>query len=77
MNTEAWMEKALISIEKLETGTSFVLKDLFNGAQWNQLAKGDRLYFGRFFKNKAIGGLIPNIKYVGKAPNNSAVYIKI
>lgn len=55
----------------------FVVKDLFTGTKWTSLPRGDKLGFGRFFKNKVTNGTIANIKYAGKASNNSAEYEKI
>ena len=76
MNTEFWMCKALEAVGRIETNTAFVLKDLFEGVEWNQLPKGDRLSFGRFFKNKVIEGMIPSVSHKGKAANNSTLYLK-
>lgn len=63
-------------IFKLESGTVFLLKDLFEGVQWNSFSIGDRLNLGRTFKNLVENKKVPNVMYLGKAENNSAKYIK-
>lgn len=77
MDIEYWFQKALDGVERTEAGTVFVLKELFQGIEWNSLAKGDRLKFGGHFKTKVTTGKVPNVKYIGKAQNNSAQYIKV
>ena len=42
----------------------------------DRTSQGDRLNFGRYFKNKVLNGKIPNVSYIGKAENNSALYQK-
>lgn len=52
LDTTAWMNKAKEKVNDLIAGTEFVLKDLFEGIEWNSLSVGDRLLFGKFFKTK-------------------------
>ncbi len=77
MDYEKWTEEAQKSIDKVQVGKIFFLKDLFKGTKWNDLPVGDRLGLGRMFKNKVNSGEILNVEYVGKAQNNSAQYIKV
>ena len=70
------INKAISQIGKLPSGRTFVLKDLYIGAEWNQLPNGVRRDLGRNFKNEVIRGHIPNVSYIGKADNNSSMYIK-
>lgn len=77
MNSELWMGKARESLRKIKPGAMFSAKDLFEGVEWNNLPKGDRLGFGRYFKNAVISGAIANVEYIGKKQNNSAQYRKI
>lgn len=77
MNTELWMGRARESIQKLETGTPFALKDLFEGVEWRKLEKGDRLGFGKYFKNAVLSGTVSHVEYIGKLQNNSASYRKL
>ncbi len=76
MDIGEWKAKALIAIEKIPPGTNFMVKDLFEGIDWNSLTKGDRLSFGRYFKNAVKENVISDVGYIGKATNNSAIYIK-
>ena len=76
MENSVWMNKALIKISQAESGDIFVLKDLFEGIDWNSLSKGERQSFGRYFKNEVNDGRVAGVGYYGKAPNNSAKYIK-
>lgn len=43
MNIELLMGKARESINKVSIGDIFVVKDLFEGYEWNELPKGDKL----------------------------------
>lgn len=74
MDYSELLEKAKKSISTIPNGQIFLAKDLFPGTEWNQLSKGEKLGFGRNFKNKVTSGKIPNLMYVGKADNNSAQY---
>lgn len=76
MDYEHWLQKALEGIERTPPNATFLVKELFQGTEWNDLPKGDKLRFGAFFKNSVNEGLIPDIDYVGKAANNSALYKK-
>ena len=60
----------------MELGTHFVVKDLFEGYEWNSLSRGDRLSFGRVFKNAVQSGCVAGVMYEGKRANNSAGYVK-
>ena len=64
-------------INEVPINGSFLVKDLFTGTKWTSLPRGDKLGFGKFFKNKVTNGIIANIEYVEKDPNNSARYKKI
>ena len=76
MNTELWIGRARESIAKMSKGTVFVAKDLFEGYEWNRLSRGDKLSFGKTFKNSVTNGAFAEIMYLGKRDNNSAEYIK-
>lgn len=56
MDIKTWMNDAVIKINSLDDGTEFALKDLFDGVKWEELPKGDRLTFGRSFKNDVSEG---------------------
>lgn len=77
MDMNFWMQKAQVAIEKLAPSYIFVLKDLFDGIEWNTLEKGERTTFGKTFKNAVKNGDFPNVIFVGKAQNNSSKYQKV
>ncbi len=77
MDYNEGVKQAILAIEQLPRERVFVLKDLFEGCQWNDLPKKDRLNFGRYFKNQVVLGQIENVKYCGKTSNNSAKYMKV
>ena len=76
MSYEEFLEKAIYAIEKLSPHKVFFVKDLINGTEWNELKKGDKLSFGRLFKKAVTENKIKNVKFIGKANNNSAQYEK-
>lgn len=72
---EQLLEQTLQSISKSPKGTLFSVKDTFEGTIWNALEKGDKVGYGRFFKNQVNTGKVKGVKYIGKAANNSAQYL--
>lgn len=75
MDIDEWMDKAKSTISKMEIGNKFVVKDLFEGVEWNNLNRGDRLFFGKHFKNQVSEDKISRVRYIGKLANNSSQYI--
>lgn len=76
MDYEEYFAFLLRQTASLPPETVFFLKDLFQGTAWNHLAKGEKLSIGRFFKKQVTNGKVPNISFIGKAANNSALYKK-
>lgn len=76
MDYNEWIDRAEKQISTLKMGSTFVLKDLFKGTEWEGIARGDRLGLGRAFKNFVLDNRIKGVEYIGKAENNSAMYIK-
>ena len=76
MDLLEWFNKAIRTTDSLNNGFVFCVKDLFEGVEWTSLAKGDRLKFGKYFKNEVIEGHVPNVVFMGKSDNNSAKYRK-
>ncbi|MCD7760828.1 MAG: single-stranded DNA-binding protein [Clostridiales bacterium] len=76
MDTNLWLYKAKKTINDMPVHKEFFVKELYEGVEWNELSKGDRLNFGKFFKNAVMDGKIHGIIYIGKAANNSALYRK-
>ena len=77
MNTELLLGKARESIKKLERDKHFVVKDLFEGTEWNDLSRGDKISFGKIFKNEVVSGKYSDVEYVERRKNNSSEYKKI
>ena len=64
------------TVDDIPDGTSFCAKDLLKGAEWKELPVGDRIRFGKYFKRKVENEEFPDVRYQGKANNNSALYKK-
>ena len=77
MDIEKWKQKAINEIKTVPISHIFILKDLFDGIEWSTLPKGDKLSFGKVFKNEVMDGRIPGVVYIGKASNNSAQYKRV
>lgn len=77
MDYNELLNKANKHIEKVQVNEIFAVKDLFYGTEWNELPRGDKLGFGRYFKKSVMNGTVPNVEYIGKADNNSAQYKKV
>lgn len=78
MNYEEWLKKGIQNIEtEIEPEKVFELKELFIGFGWEQLSKGERISFGRYFSAVVKAGKIPNIVKVEKGTNNHTRYKKI
>lgn len=73
---EVWLNKAVMQIGKLDIETIFVLKDLFQGIEWNILKKGERLNLGRKFKANVDTKKIPNVIVVDSPKGKSTTYKK-
>ena len=46
MNNEEWMNKARTAVSGIGSGKIFLVKDLFEGYEWNSLTVGERRNFG-------------------------------
>ena len=64
------------TVDDIPDGASFFAKDLLKGAEWKELPVGDRIRFGKYFKRKVENEEFPDVRYQGKANNNSALYKK-
>lgn len=65
------------SLNCLPSSRTFNVKDLFEGAYWKSLSKGDRLGLGRYFKQDVESNNINSVMFVGKVSNNLVIYKKI
>lgn len=71
------MQTACKNLDKVAHNQKFVVKDLFEGCEWQKLTKGDKIQFGKYFKNEVMDNRVPNVCYLERAKNNHALYIKI
>lgn len=76
MDYKALLEKAEAKIQKLEIGEGFEVKALFNGIDWENLTRGEKILFGRYFSNEVNDGNVKGVRKIGKAKNNHTIYIK-
>ena len=77
MDIQLWMQKAKDSIESsVKIGQKFELKSLFQLCEWEQLSKGERISFGKYFANEVREGNVANIHPIERAKNNHCNYIK-
>lgn len=74
MDFNIWMERAKAKIARLQNGSSFKVKQLFEGVEWEALRKGDRIQFGKYFKNEVELGRVRGVVFVGRGVDNSAQY---
>ncbi len=74
MNNEEWINRALEKASKLEEGTTFMLKSLFEGVEWEKETAQDRRELGRWFSNKCKDKTI-GIKFLYNKGNGN-VYMK-
>ena len=64
------MKKALNELTNLQSGETFLLKDLFKGYEWNRLARNIRLKLGILFLNEINTNSYLNIKAIEKTSSN-------
>lgn len=77
MNYEQMIRKASQTIGTLSVGDRFETNQLFKGTEWTNIPKGDRILFGKQFKNDVKSGNVPNVIFVGRKKNNHSEYEKI
>ncbi len=77
MDYNELLAEACARIDNLPAGQVFFVKDLFYGTGWNDLKRGEKLCFGKYFKKAVLTGMILGVQFIGKADNNSAQYMKV
>ena len=77
MDYQHLMLKANQGLGKVRIGQEFFVKELFQGTDWSNLLRGDKLGFGRFFKGEVMSGKVPSVEFIGKADNNSSKYRRV
>lgn len=76
MDYNAWVSKASEKIEKLPSEYIFVLKDLFQGTEWNELTRTEKQALGRYFKNAVNDGVVSGVVHLENVKNGSKKYQK-
>lgn len=76
MNINELLEKAKINSKHLPKKKQFVLKELFEGYEWESIPKGERIIFGKIFKNQVLEGKIKDVRFVERKKNNHSKYEK-
>lgn len=77
MDFDKLEKEALVAFSQIPCDQTFLVKDLFKGYRWESFSPGVRRDFGKHFKRRYTIGAIKGIKYVGRAQNGSAQYMKI
>ncbi len=78
MDYEKMMQIALKNLNKsVRYNTPFEVKNLFNGAEWGAVTKGDKISFGKYFANEVKEKNLPEVVRLEKGKNNHARYMKI
>ncbi|MCM1244569.1 MAG: single-stranded DNA-binding protein [Roseburia sp.] len=78
MDHEKWFEEALSHIDKeIKTGQVFEVKELFTGNKWNQLQRGEKQSFGRYFSSKVKDGALTSVSLQGESKSRHNMYVKV
>ena len=65
------------TLNELNSGEEFIVKDLFRGFEWNRIGKGNRTKLGSMVFNFANHEGSTIIEPLGKTPQNQQKYKKI
>lgn len=68
---------AVQTLNDVQQGEKFIVKDLFRGFEWNRIAKGNRTKLGSIFFAYAQGQGMNDIYPLGKTPQNQQIYEKL
>lgn len=67
---------AVSTLQELNTGETFIVKDLFRGFEWKRIQKSDRTKLGSLFLTYSKGQGNSLIEAIGKTPQNQQIYQK-
>lgn len=68
------LEEAIEQIRNLESGETFIVKDLFRGYMWNRFPRNERLLLGTLFLNYIKTEQADKIVPAGKNGSNQQKY---
>ena len=77
-NLHTLFEIAMSTLNEVDSGEIFIVRDLFRGFEWARIPKGERTKLGSMvfaYANGDIGSAI--IEPVGKTPQNQQKYKKL
>ena len=77
MNMEQLVERAVRKARTLEVGTQFVVRELFDGVEWNGIAVGVRRKLGVHFRSYVNDHPDCGVVFLGKRANNSSEYLRV
>lgn len=67
------LAEATEELEKLQSGETFIVKDLFQGIRWNRFPRSERILLGTLFLNY-VKAERPDIEPTGKNGANQQKY---
>ena len=67
------LTEAIKELDKVESGETFIVKDLFQGIRWNRFPRNERLLLGTLFLNY-VKTKKTNIELDGKNGSNKQRY---
>ena len=76
MKLKDLLEEAVKQANNLNSGESFMVKELFRGFEWNRIDRGLRMNLGRAFLFEIEKDLTLNIDKLKKNSANQQIYIK-
>jgi len=76
MELKDLLNEALKQTKKLNSGESFMVKELFRGIEWNRLDKGLRMNLGRAFLFEIEKKTSLKVEKLKKNAANQQIYIK-
>lgn len=68
------LEEAIKQLNHLESGETFIVKDLFRGYMWNRFPRNERLLLGTLFLNYIKTGQSNKVVPSGKNGSNQQKY---
>ena len=67
---------AINELTNLQSGETFLLKDLFKGYLWNRISRNDRTTLGTLFLDTVTNSPNLNVQVLGKNSANQQMYQK-
>ena len=68
------LKQAILETNNLNTGETFLVKDLFKGYEWNRIPRKNRLLLGTLFLSAVSTNKNLNVEIFEKTPSNQQKY---